>query len=175
MARINKRVQRQAFYGWIKWLPVLAAPFSVLFADAWLNTQTWKNDYEYERLHRRMRALCAELDAVRVDEARLERIDRLDEMATDLGLVPADSGQIEVVYYDAAPDTVRLPAPPIALARLDVQASETGAAAEAVAAEPVPAAAIGPVVTPVMLEIPDDVFEDAPSPDVSLSSLLGTL
>jgi len=175
MARANKRIQRQAFYGWIKWLPVLAAPFSVLFFDAWLNTQAWKNDYEYERLHRRMRALCAELDAVRVDEARLERIDRLDEMAKDLGLVPPHSGQIEVLYVHPVTEPLPLPEAPLALARRDMLNPNASEAPRAVPAASLPAAPGEPHGTPVLLAIPQEPFEDFAPPDESLTILLGTL
>ena len=50
MQRMTIKNQRRILRGWIKWVPVLAIPFSVLFFHAWLNIQILRADYALRKL-----------------------------------------------------------------------------------------------------------------------------
>ncbi|MBI4557471.1 MAG: hypothetical protein HY706_07810 [Candidatus Hydrogenedentes bacterium] len=97
------RPQRVRISGWAKWLPVLLLPFSVLFLETWLTTQSLEADYEVGRLNKRVRELREELDALRAEIAKLEAMDRVHAKAPDLGLVEPEPNQIEIIY--APPDS----------------------------------------------------------------------
>lgn len=103
----KRQRRKEVLKRWWKWLPALAAWFFVLFFEAWLNDERWKNDYEYWNLLQEYRAAEQELRAVQVEEARLETLDRLDLHAQALGLRESDPGQIEVLGYDAASEIKR--------------------------------------------------------------------
>ena len=87
-----------------KWLLVLSLPFSALFFETWINTQTIENDYEMADINRRLRSLGQALDTFTVETARLEALDRIEVAAPDIGLVEPEPGQIEIVYYADAND-----------------------------------------------------------------------
>lgn len=97
MRRRTREQQRKVLHGWMKWVPVLALVFGVLFADTWLNTQIRANDYEYSRLKRCMAQLGKDLDTLRVEEAGCATLARLETAAPDLGLVKPEPMQIEVI------------------------------------------------------------------------------
>ncbi len=110
---------------WLKWLPVLILPFSVLFFETWLNVQTRVNDYELFELNQRMRELQRSLDALKVEEARLAAMDRIGVRAPDLGLVEPNPSQIKTIYRseerDSAPPACT---PPYTVARIAVAPEE---------------------------------------------------
>jgi len=105
--RTRRQRRKEALKRWWKWLPALAAWFFVLFFEAWLNDERWKNDYEYWNLLQEYRAAEQDLRAVQAEEARLETLDRLDLHAQALGLKQAEPGQIEVLAYDATSELKR--------------------------------------------------------------------
>ena len=88
-------------------MPVVLAWCFVLFFEAYLNDERWKNDYEYSNLLQQYKTAEQELRAVQVEEARLETLDRLDLHAQALGLKEADPGQVEVMGYDSAVEIKR--------------------------------------------------------------------
>jgi len=121
LGRASRGRRRRAvpLTGWIKWLPVLALPFSVLFLETWLNVQTRVCDYEIFEINRSTRELQRTLDALKVREAQLAAMDRIGVRAPDLGLVEPNPGQIQTVYFYAERDAVpSSPSPPYDLARV---------------------------------------------------------
>jgi len=104
MRQRTRDQQREALRGWMKWVPILALVFAVLFTDTWLNTQIRANDYEYSRLKLRTMHLGKDLKTVRVEEAAHNALAYLDTEAPDLGLVKPEPMQIEVVRsYETTP------------------------------------------------------------------------
>ncbi|MBM3289986.1 MAG: hypothetical protein FJY92_07525 [Candidatus Hydrogenedentes bacterium] len=86
------------FWGTVKWLPVVALPFSVFFFETWLQVRIYERGYEASTLRREIRDITAHVDRLqeRVDE--LTALKRAGERAPDLGLSPIRPGQVEVVY-----------------------------------------------------------------------------
>ena len=96
-----EKQRREAYHSWIKWLPVVAIPFFVLFFEAWLNNETWENDLAYGKLMDEFEQLSAESRAIETQAAGLESLTRLHQHAADLGLVEPEPKQIEVVRYQS--------------------------------------------------------------------------
>lgn len=119
MRLMSKPERRQAFYGWIRWTPVLALVFAVLFFDAWVNIETRKSDYVFSELSGRVRALEAELQQLRVRSAGRQTIDVLAEAAPALGLAEAKPDQFETIYYDPLRDGAEPLMRPFVMAQLD--------------------------------------------------------
>ena len=99
MARQNTRTGGQALFGWLKWLPVLAVLFSVLFFDAWLTIQSRRDDYAFGRLMEEERKLVKSLEQLKRQSAELGNLDRLDEEALVLGMEKPEQHQLQTVYY----------------------------------------------------------------------------
>ena len=98
--RRRRRKRAIPLTGWLKWLPVLAFPFSVLLVETWLNCQMRLNDYEVAELDQRRRQLRQALETLKVEEARLAAISRIGEKAPDLNLLEPNPSQIETIYYE---------------------------------------------------------------------------
>ncbi len=120
MQRLSTRSRRQALYGWLKWMPILALLFSVMFFDAWLNIRTRNNDYRFARLSKQIRELCADLGNVRVQRADKESYPELASLAPDMGLVKPEPKQVTAVYHDGA-FRERVAQAPIVMARTVVK------------------------------------------------------
>ena len=120
MRRLSNRAQQHALYGWIKWAIILVLMFSILFFDAWMNIQTRNNDYQFARLSKKIRELCTEMSAVRVEKVDQERVGRLSSLAPDMGLVTPNPNQVQPVYYDGAMEQRKARAP-MAVARVQQQ------------------------------------------------------
>jgi len=202
MRAMSRRVRRQVMYGWIKWVPVLFVIFSVLYVDAWLNTETRNNDYELAKSSTRIREIQESINAMRAEEAYLEGIKRLALLASEIGMVEPQPEQIQVVRYTTSDRRVVADDVPMALARLEQRkmrlrqgperAGDEVQPAESVAKENAsPADAeldtnlvqVSPgnaspafAWSPVALDIPrDDASVDAELLDTSLSNLLADL
>jgi hypothetical protein len=121
-----KRIRRQSLFGWIKWAPVIAVPFAVLFCEAWLNTQTRFVDYSLVRVNNRIKEIESSLDRIRVEEARLQAFDRLEVEAPDLGLQAAAPEQVLPIFYSAKTDEVYIPDRPYIMARLEAERKAAG-------------------------------------------------
>ena len=108
--RLRARKQRNAsLNSWIWWIPLLAAPFAIALCEIYLATQMRLNDYTNGRVNGEMRQLEKEMEGLRVEKARLERLDRLEDAAPNLGLVVPAPNQVRTILYDAAHDTVLAP------------------------------------------------------------------
>ena len=93
------RGRRVSLGGWMKWVAVLAVPFSVLFYEARMNAQRLKGDYEVGEINKRIADKRKILHALKVREANLRTERRLAIAASDYQLVKAQPDQISVVYY----------------------------------------------------------------------------
>jgi hypothetical protein len=202
MRAMSRRVRRQVMYGWIKWVPVLFVVFSVLYVDAWLNTETRNNDYDLAKSSTRIREIQESINAMRAEEAYLEGIKRLALLASEIGMVEPQPEQIQVVRYATSDRRVLADDVPMALARLEqrklrlrqgperpddaAQPAESVVTENASTADAEPDASLvqvspgdsGPAFawSPVALDIPrDDVAVDADLLDASLSNLLADL
>lgn len=108
--RLRARKQRSASLNtWLWWVPVLAAPFAVAMAEVYISTQMRLNDYATGEMNAEIRQLEQEIEGLRVERARLERLDRLEDAAPNLGLVVPAPSQLRTIYYDATSDTVLTP------------------------------------------------------------------
>lgn len=86
------------FRGVVTWLPVVALPFGVFFFETWLQVRIYERGYDASELRREIRDVDAHIDRLqeRVDE--LTALRRVSEHAPDLGLVPIEPEQVEVLY-----------------------------------------------------------------------------
>ena len=99
-------------WGAIKWLPVVALPFGVFFFETWLQVRIYENDYATTNLKSKVREITSHIGRLQEHADDLMAIRRLSEKAPDLGLVPIEPGQVEVLY---APERAPAPAAPYAL------------------------------------------------------------
>ena len=112
------------FAGMVRWLPVVALPFCVLFFETWLQVHIYERGYAATELRRKIKDVSAHIDRLqeRVDD--LTALKRVGERAPDLGLAPIQPGQIEVVYAPPPRErssTPTVPAEPMAIATADVR------------------------------------------------------
>lgn len=183
MSRSNAKNQR-ILRGWIKWSPVLAIPFSILFFHAWINIQILRADYTLRELDAEARELADRLNDTDVAKTIHEDPDALAAAADLMAFVDPRPGQREIIPYDPA----QLPKHPdeasFAVARLDTPdspepvAPETQPAWSDTAALPVasppapPAAAPDAAVAPATAEAPAVLQDGATTPMVSTPVLL---
>ena len=94
-------------FGAIKWLPVVAMPFAAFFFETWLQVCIYKNDYTAAEVRTRMRDISSHIGRLQEREDELKALKRAAEKAPDLGLVPIQPGQVEVLYApEQAPEPV---------------------------------------------------------------------
>lgn len=101
--------RRASLRGWWSWLFALAPLFAVVTFDTWLNTENLRNDYGIAALNRQLKDLQETLDGLKVKEASLEALDRIEIEAPDLGLIEPQPDQIQVIYspYPIGPPAAR--------------------------------------------------------------------
>lgn len=92
-------IQGKVLGAWLRWLPVLLVPFSMVFVDTWLNTERINKDYQVNELKMRCSELQEELDALLNREAELVTMKRIESQAPGIGLGPPKPGQIRTIYY----------------------------------------------------------------------------
>lgn len=147
MRRLSKRARRQALYGWLKWTPILALVFSVMFFDAWLNIRTRNNDYEFARVSKEIRALYTDLGDARVKRADGESLPQLASLVPDMGLVKPEPNQVQALYHSGVVRE-RVAKAPLTLARapeaVQTSAPESSAPAPVSSVKPVQLAAQSP-------------------------------
>ncbi len=118
---LSQPIMRTIFKGRMKWALLVIVPFSVLFTETWFNTEMIRKDYKVYDLTKQCKELAEELDALKIEQARLENMDRMDVEAPDLGLVAPGPNQIKEIYCqgtDSKPDTGDKPKPSYELAKL---------------------------------------------------------
>jgi len=97
-------IQGTVLVHWLRWLPALLLPFSVLFVDTLLNTERINKDYRVNELKIRRNELQDELDALLNYEAELVTMKRIESQALGMGLGPPKAGQIRTIYYRRSQD-----------------------------------------------------------------------
>jgi len=116
MRQVHARPKR--LRGWVRWTPFLALPFSILFYEAWLQSQLLYHDYETLQLQRELASVNDRIAQCRDAEVSLTTLARLEETAPQLGLVEPEPNQIQEI--DVAPTFRVMPrGPAIELARLE--------------------------------------------------------
>lgn len=89
--------RRASLSGWWKYVPLLAAPFLIIFAEAWLNIGLLTNHYRASELSAQSRQLRSEIENLRDQRRDLERLERIYAEALELGLAEPNPGQIELM------------------------------------------------------------------------------
>lgn len=97
MQRYTAKNQRRSLWGWIKWVPVLAIPFSILFFHAWLNIQILRADYVLRELNAEARDLSEQLSDTGIAETIHEDPEVLAARATLLDFKKPEPGQREII------------------------------------------------------------------------------
>jgi len=97
--------RRASLKGWWWWLFALVPMLSVVLVDTWINTGNLRNDYEMAEVTRQLKELRETLDALKVQEASLGSLERIEIEAPDLGLVEPQPDQIQVIYTSNPIDT----------------------------------------------------------------------
>ncbi len=119
MKRSTMKKQRRVLRGWVKWVPVVAIPFSILFFHTWLNIQILRADYVLRELDSEAREWADRLNHTGVAETIHEDPAMLAEQAEQLAFVQPSPGQREMVYYDPSVPLVVPEDENFAVAQLD--------------------------------------------------------
>jgi hypothetical protein len=95
----------------IVWLPVLLIPFSVFFAETWMQLQIRDNDYEISALQTNLNSTELSILMLEQQAGQFRAVDVIDETAPYLGMIDPEPGQIQVIYaeIDAAEKRRRFP------------------------------------------------------------------
>ncbi len=91
------RQRRASLSGWWKYVPLLAVPFLVIFAEAWMNIELLGHHYHANELSTQARQLRSEIETLRDQRHNLERLERIYAEALEFGLTEPDPGQIEIM------------------------------------------------------------------------------
>ena len=78
---------------------MLAVPFLIIFAEAWLNIGLLTNHYRASELSAQTRQLRSEIEILRDRRHDLERLERIYAEALELGLTEPNPGQIELMEF----------------------------------------------------------------------------
>lgn len=100
MGGLMARRQRRMLRGWIKWVPVVLIPFSVLFTHAWLNIEILRADYVLRELDKESRRLQEKLRHAGNVQSDQEVLEILAARALEMDFVDPKPGQQEIIYYD---------------------------------------------------------------------------
>lgn len=95
----NRRSIFPVLLNWVWWSPILLLPFSAVFLDTWLSTEAIQRDYRVNEMTARIAEAQAQIDDLRVREAELRTIRRIDHEAPNLGLKQPEPEQIRTIYY----------------------------------------------------------------------------
>lgn len=79
--------------GWI----LLLIPFCIAFTETWLQLQIYHDDYAAATLTQQIQELRDEVQQLKAQEADLEAMRRLEDIAPQLGLKEPDPRQIVVL------------------------------------------------------------------------------
>jgi hypothetical protein len=102
MSKKRQQPPRQAILGnSVRWLPLLAIPFGVLFAETWMQLEHYHLDYLTSKVGTEIRELKDDIKELNNLKANLEALERLDVMAVRLGLGRPGHNQIVIVRAPA--------------------------------------------------------------------------
>lgn len=198
MHRMTVKHQRRILRGWLKWTPVLAIPFSILFFHAWLNIQILRADYVLRELDAEARDLTDRLNHTGIAQTIHEDPEVLAAQAGTMNFVPPQPGQREVIRYDpnvplvhledtmfdlALRDTPAQPDPLGAESRANTSANTNTSTSTAPALQPVDSGVVAaPVASsaPVPLEMEGqlesvDTVEAPADPDTAAETVVLSL
>jgi len=96
MARASK-VRLVTMLHLVKWLPHLMLVFGVFLAETSLQLHIFENGYAQEALRKESRAARLRINVLDQKIDRLENMKRMVASAAELGLVPPEPDQIEIV------------------------------------------------------------------------------
>lgn len=122
--------QRKVLRGWIKWVPVVAIPFAILFFHTWLNIQIIRADYVLRELDAEAREWADRLNHTGMAETIHEDPGMLAEQAEQMAFVQPSPGQREIIYYDPSISLVAPEDANFAVAQLDDQSPPDPATSE---------------------------------------------
>jgi len=107
---------------WLRYVPFLLLPFSVFFAEIWIQTKHIENDYQLNTIKGEVNALEEEIAAFNTELAELEGVRRMAAEAASLGLVEPRVSQFHTVRVEEDPEDPDplLPGQPYGLAALGV-------------------------------------------------------
>lgn len=150
--------QRKVLRGWIKWVPVVAIPFAILFFHTWLNIQIIRADYVLRELDAEAREWADRLNHTGMAETIHEDPGMLAEQAEQMAFVQPSPGQREIIYYDPSVPLVAPEDANFAVAQLDGQSQPDPVASESVTDQAgyVDGPAIVPVAEPAAVSAPEN-------------------
>ena len=168
MKRSTMKKQRRVLRGWVKWVPVVAIPFSILFFHTWLNIQILRADYVLRELDSEAREWADRLNHTGMAETIHEDPAMLAEQAEQLAFVQPSPGQREIIYFDPAIPLVAPEDANIAVAQREGGSESNPVATESLSDQsiPVPAPSVddaysAPMEDASAIELP--AVESAPT------------
>lgn len=162
MNRMTLRKQRRILRSWIKWVPVVAIPFAILFFHTWLNVQIIRADYVLRELDAEAREWTDRLNHTGVAETIHEDPSILAEQAEVMAFRQPSPGQREVIHYDPAIPVFPPEDQNIAIARREGMTESEPAVTESLSGRVEPDYVVS---EPVALE----AIEAAPAPAESVA------
>jgi len=154
MKRSSMKKQRRMLRGWVKWVPVVAIPFSILFFHTWLNIQILRADYVLRELDSEAREWSERLNNTGMAETIREDPNMLAEQAEQMVFVQPSPGQREMIYYDPSIPLVPPADGDFTVAQLDGASQPNPGAMEAAGDQSTLISAPAAVVVPVDTEMP---------------------
>ncbi|MDZ4858884.1 MAG: hypothetical protein SGI88_07850 [Candidatus Hydrogenedentes bacterium] len=97
------------FFGAIKWFPILAVPFGVFFFETWLQVCIYERDYAATELKSRIKEISSHIGRLQERADELMALKSVSEHVPDLGLVPIEPGQVEVLRAPYTGDQIVSP------------------------------------------------------------------
>ena len=86
-----------------RWLPMLAMPFSMIFAETWFQLQVYQNGYASVQLVKEISELEKGIEELTARAAGLNAKRRSELLAEELGMVEPIHKQIEIVRVPVDP------------------------------------------------------------------------
>lgn len=154
MKRSSMKKQRRMLRGWVKWVPVVAIPFSILFFHTWLNIQILRADYVLRELDSEAREWSERLNNTGMAETIREDPNMLAEQAEQMAFVQPSPGQREMIYYDPSIPLVPPADGDFTVAQLDGASQPNPGATEAAGDQSTIVSAPAAVVVAVDTELP---------------------
>jgi DNA repair exonuclease SbcCD ATPase subunit len=90
-SQVTKPVSR---WSWLKFAPFVMLPAAALGFETHCRVELIENDYLSESLSQERSELREAINELEAEKARLERLDRMDDALTNLGLVLPKPGQV---------------------------------------------------------------------------------
>lgn len=123
MASAGHKRRRARLRGWLRYAPFILVPFAIFAFETWSHYTLIQNDYEMSGIRRELREVSARMEELNDDVARLERLERMQSKAPDLGLVAPTPTQVRVVHLPQR-GPASLASRGIELAQVDIIADE---------------------------------------------------